>query len=70
MENKEYIFNKITRISNDVEYLREEYEQVKLWGSCPDGDVKFGKIASWLYENQHIVEHMIKVANDLKELDK
>lgn len=70
MENKEDIFNKITSISSDVEYLKGEYEQVKLWGSCPDGDVKFGQIANWLYENQYLVEHMIKVSNDLKELNK
>lgn len=58
------------RLSKDLEYLEGEYERVALWGSCPDGDVKFDKFMEWLSENDYLVEHMIKVANDMKELEK
>lgn len=57
-------------ISKDVEYLRDQYFGMTLWGSCPDGDVKFDDLIQWLFDNQHDVEHMISVANKIEELSK
>ena len=57
----------IKQASSDLEYLKEEYERITLWASR-DGDVEFCKLMEWLGENDYIVEHMIKVANKLKEL--
>ncbi len=52
----------------DSDYLRGEYESIKLWGDCPDGDVKFERLMVWLEENEHIVTHMIKVSKEIKEI--
>lgn len=60
----------IKRISDDVEYLRVEYDCVKIWGSNPNGDVGFNKPMEWLGEGDNIelIEHMIKVSRDIKRL--
>jgi len=41
----------ISRVSNDLEYLKEEYEKVKMWGDCPDGDLRFEPLMKVNYEN-------------------
>ena len=58
----------IKRLSQDAEYLRNEYETIKLWGSCPDGDVKFDKLMEWLVKNDYLVEHMIKVSKEIHSI--
>ena len=60
----------INQISNDVNYLEGEYENKKLWGSRPDGDVKFSSMMEWLGNDDNIdlLEHMIKVSKDIKRL--
>lgn len=60
----------ISSIDGDLAFLREEYEKTKLWGSCPDGDVKFETVMEWLSKNKHAVEHMIKVGDNIKQLSK
>ena len=63
--------DKISKMKNTIketDYLRNEYEQIKLWGDCPDGDVKFEKIMEWLAENEHTVEHMLKVSKEIKAI--
>ena len=55
----------IKRLSQDAESLRNEYETIKLYGSCPDGDVKFDKLMEWLVKNDYLVEHMIKVSKEI-----
>ena len=59
---------KMKKIVDDCDYLKGEYESIKLWGDCPDGDVKFDKIMLWLAENEHIVAHMIKVSKEVQEI--
>ena len=58
----------IKRLSQDADYLRNEYETIKLWGSCPDGDVKFDKLMEWLVKNDYLVEHMIKVSKEIHSI--
>lgn len=62
--------NLIKRISDDVEYLKVEYDCVKIWGSNPNGDVGFNKLMAWLSDgdNIEIIENMIKVSKDIKQL--
>lgn len=59
---------KMQKLTQDCDYLRDEYEQVKLWGSCPDGDVKFEKLMGWLSKNDDIVSHMLKVSKEINEI--
>lgn len=65
MEDKIKALNKL---NCDLDYLRDEYETIRLWGSCPDGDVKFDKFMEWLGDNDYLVEYMIKVAVKLKDI--
>lgn len=61
---------KISKINDDVKYLKDEYEKVKMWGDNLDGDLKFESLMEWLsYEdNIYMIEHMIKVSKDIKAL--
>ena len=34
----------ISKTNDDLSYLREEYNRCVLWGSDPDGDVKFEQL--------------------------
>ena len=61
---------KITKVNNDAEYLRGEYESIKLWGSSPNGDIEFPTLLEWVTENKHVVEHMIAVGELVKDIDK
>ena len=60
----------INEISSDLKYLEGEYRTKKLWGSRPDGDVKFSNLMEWLSDDDNIdlLEHMIKVSKDIKQL--
>lgn len=58
----------IGSLNSDLKYLSDEYEAVKMWGVCPDGDVRFVSIMEWLAENEHLALHMIKVSKVIKEL--
>ena len=63
--------DKISRMKKallDIDYLNDEYEKVKLWGDCPDGDLKFNKFMIWLAENEHLVTHMIKVSKEIHDI--
>ena len=62
--------SKIKKIAADTDYLKDEYEKVKLWGSCPDGDLKFESLMEWLSseDNIYMIEHMIKVSKEIKEI--
>ena len=59
---------KMKNLIQESDYLRDEYEPVKLWGDCPDGDVKFDRMMEWLVANEHVVEHMLKVSKEINEL--
>lgn len=58
----------LSKLNSDLDYLRNEYMELRLWGSCPDGDVPFNKFMEWLGENDYLVNHMTKVAVKLKEI--
>ena len=60
----------IKRISGNIEYLKDEYESKKLWGSRHDGDVKFNSLMEWLSDEDNILllESMIEVSKDIKKL--
>ena len=59
---------KIKDVNNNIEWLRDEYNSITLWGSCPDGDVKFEAFIEWLGKNSDNIEYMIKLAKDMDEL--
>ncbi len=56
------------KLVQDSDYLNGEYESIKLWGDCPEGDVKFDRLMVWLAENEHVVTHMIKVSKEIQEI--
>ena len=63
--------SKISKMKNLVQesdYLKDEYEPIKLCGSCPDGDVPFDKMMEWLAANEHVVEHMLKVSKEINSI--
>jgi len=64
--------SKMKKIVNDTDYLRDEYEKVKMWGHCPDGDLKFESLMEWLSDesNAYNMEFMIKVSKEIKLLTK
>ena len=59
---------KMKELSHNVDYLRDEYEQIKLWGSFPDGAVAFEKIMQWLVDNEWVVHHMLQVSQEINSL--
>ena len=68
---KDKIF-KMKKIVTDTDYLRDEYEKVKMWGDCPDGDLTFESLMEWLSndDNVYMMEHMIKVSKEIQLLTK
>ena len=30
----------ISKVNDDIKYLKDEYEKVKMWGNCHGGDLK------------------------------
>lgn len=58
----------VINTAQELDYLKDEYKNIKLWGSCPDGDVKFNDLMKWIGENEHFVEHAIKVSKDVIQL--
>ena len=68
---KDKIF-KMKKIVTDTDYLRDEYEKVKMWGACPDGDLTFESLMEWLSndDNVYMMEHMIKVSKEIQLLTK
>tara|TARA_R110000764_G_scaffold154316_1_gene242229 strand:+ start:348 stop:560 length:213 start_codon:yes stop_codon:yes gene_type:complete len=64
--------NKISKINDDLNYLKDEYKLVQMSGCVPDGEVRFEKLMEWLSEdgNEYLIEHMIIVNKDIKSLEK
>ena len=62
--------SKMKKIVADTDYLKDQYETVKLWGKCPDGDVEFESLMEWLSneDNIYMIEFMIKVSKEIKEI--
>ena len=60
----------ISKVNDDIKYLKDEYEKVKMWGSNPDGDLKFEVLMDWLdnEDNVYMVEHMIKTIKIIKDI--
>ena len=58
----------ISKVENDLKYLREEYANNILWGSAPDGNVKFETLIEWLAENEHTVAYMLTTSMALKAI--
>ncbi len=56
---------KIEQLNSDLKYLRDEYSQIVLFGSAPNGDVTFDSLMKWLAENEHTADYMINVAKQL-----
>ena len=59
---------KISKVESDLKYLRDEYKGMILWGSAPDGDVKFDSLIEWLAKNEDTVDFMLKTAKALKDI--
>jgi hypothetical protein len=62
--------SKMKKIVADTDYLKDEYEKVKMWGDCPNGDLKFEKLMEWLSNNDNVymIEFMIKVSKEINQL--
>lgn len=62
--------NEIITLAKDLEYLRDELEvNNKLWSSAPDGFVTLDKLIEYCKENDHLLEHIIKVAKQVNEVN-
>jgi hypothetical protein len=59
---------KIRKVESDLKYLQGEYEQSILWGSAPDGDVKFYSLIEWLAKNEYMIDFMLKTARELNDI--
>lgn len=59
---------KIRKLENNLKYLRGEYSNITLWGSAPDGDVKFDSLIEWLAKNEDTVDFMLKTAKELNDI--
>jgi hypothetical protein len=59
---------KISKVESDLKYLRGEYENITLWGSAPDGYVKFDSLIEWLAKNENTVDFMLKTAKALNDI--
>jgi hypothetical protein len=59
---------KISKVESDLKYLRDEYKNIALWGSAPDGDVKFDSLIEWLANNEDTVDFMLKTAKALNDI--
>lgn len=57
--------SEMARLVSECKYLSEEYQRVKLWGQCPDGDVCFESIMEWMSKNDALVEHMLSIAKQV-----
>lgn len=62
----------ISKLGSDINYLKEEYEKVKMWGSCPDGDLEFETLATWLSndDNLYTMELLINLVKSVKSINK
>lgn len=59
---------KISKINSDLDYLRGEYKDHALWGSAPDGDVRFDSLIEWMGKNSELVKFMVEVSHRLEVL--
>ena len=64
--------NKISKINDDLNYLKDEYKLVQMSGCAPDGELRFEKLMEWLSkdDNDFLIEHMMKAVKDIKSLEK
>jgi len=58
----------IKNIERDLSYLRVEYNNITLWGSAPDGDVKFDSLIEWIAKNEDTVCLMLRTAKALNDI--
>ena len=60
----------ISKVNDDIKYLKDEYEKVKMWGNCPDGDLNFEALMDWLdnEDNVYMIEYMIKTVKIIKAI--
>ena len=62
--------DKISKINDDLNYLRDEYKLVQMSGCAPDGELRFEKLMEWLSKdhNDFLIEHMMKAVKEIKAL--
>ena len=58
--------NDIQKVGKQLEEMSKDYNSATLWGSAPDGDVKFNDLMEWIVENDNLVEYMLSVAKKIK----
>ena len=64
MSKVEEEINKVKKLSSEIDYLEDEFNG-RLYGSCPDGDVKLFQMIAFAKEYGWLLEHIIKVAEEL-----
>ena len=70
LEGEEMNTQEITKLSDDLKYLRDEFEAGnQLWGSCPDGYVTLDAMIEYCKENDYLLEHIIKVAKQVNAIE-
>mgnify|MGYP003663371345 CR=1 FL=1 len=51
----------LSKLSDEIKYVEEEFNQ-KLWGSCPDGDVKLHQMIDFAKEYDWLLEMIINLS--------
>ena len=64
MNQIEEKLKEISKLSNDIEYIQSEFRG-KLFGSCPDGDVKIHQMIHFAKEYDWLLEMIIDVSKKL-----
>ena len=61
----------ISKLNDDLNLLKSNYEYDKIWVNYPNGDLKFEMLMEWLSDdaNSRSIEKMINVIKDIKTLE-
>jgi hypothetical protein len=54
----------IQRKAGMISDFRNEYQAATLWGSVPDGDVRWDVLIAWLNEHRDLVQDALKIGGN------
>ncbi len=59
---------KVSSVSSDLDYLRNEYNEIKISASSHDYTVDFESLVKWVIENKHFIDHLASTAEQLDKI--
>lgn len=63
-KNTDKKLKELNQLSEDIKYIEGEF-QGKLYGSCPDGDVKLHQLIDFAKEYDWLLEMVIKLSKKI-----